>query len=64
MAAPRYLCDRSHRAFQGATGLGDHGVMAQMKVQGLNNVCGVFTGTCIEGVGSVGWKRKKKVKAA
>lgn len=63
MAAPRYLCDGGHGAFQGPTGLGDHGVVAQMKVQGLHNVRGVFTGTCIEGVGSMGWERKNKLKA-
>lgn len=60
VAAPGYLGDCGHGAFQSSTGLGDHGVMAQMKVQGLHNVRGVFTGTCIEGVGSVGWERGKK----
>lgn len=65
MAAPRDLGDGGHGALQGPTGLGDHGVMAQVKVQSLNNVSGVLTGTCIGGVGSVVWERKKKqVKAA
>lgn len=53
MAAPCYLCDCRHRAFEGSTGFGDHSVMAQMKVQGLHNIRGMFTGTCVEGVGSI-----------
>lgn len=64
VAAARYLCDGGHGAFQGPTGLGDHGVVTQMKVQGLNNVRGVFAGTCSEVVGNMGWEGKKGVKAA
>lgn len=54
VAAPCYLCDCCHRAFEGSTRFGDHSVMAQMKVQGLHDICGVFTSTCVEGVGGMG----------
>lgn len=54
VSAPCYLCDCCHRAFEGSAWFGDHSVMAQMKVQGLHYIRGVFTDTCIEGVGGMG----------
>lgn len=60
MAAPGYLCDCRHRAFESSTRFGDHSVMAQMEVQGLHNIRGVFTNTCMEGAGGVRGEREKK----
>lgn len=60
MAAPGYLCDGCHRALEGSTRFGDHSVMAQMEVQGLYNIRGVFTNSCTEGAGGVWGERGKK----
>lgn len=60
MAAPCYLCDCCHGAFECSTWFGDHGVMAQMKVQCLYNVCRMFTSTCIKDVRDIGLGEKKK----
>lgn len=35
-----------HGALQGAAGFGDHGVVAEMEVQGLDDVGGIVFGAC------------------
>lgn len=62
MAAPCYLCDCCHGAFECSAWFGDHGVMAQMKVQCLYNVRRMFTSTCIEDVRDIGLREKKNGK--